>query len=111
RKESNCKSSEHIVETVFHGSIVVSEKDQALVKESLLRLDHIGSGVARGFGLVEIAPDDAQADEAEIKNDLKTRVTAFNQNLEERWQLWVQLSRRGEPTRRPGNGAFFALLL
>jgi CRISPR-associated protein Csx10 len=60
---------------------------------------------------VEIKPDEAQANETEIKNDLKARVAAFNQKLRERWRLWEQLPCNGEPVHRPGEGTFFAVLL
>ena len=90
--------------TVFQGSIVVSDKDRELVKKRLPELACIGSGVARGFGHVEVTVDEGATD------DLAGRIDTFNKTIRKRWGTWEKLrAKNAEQT--PDDSAFFAVLL
>lgn len=91
--------------TTFVGSVVVNDTNRSVVEKRLQELTHIGSGAARGFGWVEVKVDNASAD------DLTERVRQFNNRIEERWALWMQLPHDKQPEHTPDNGTFFALLL
>jgi CRISPR-associated protein Csx10 len=72
--------------TAFRGSVIISERERAMVGQRLIELTHIGSGVARGLGHVEVQVVRAPAD------DLADRLDKFNNLLACRWELWSQLS-------------------
>ncbi|MCA1594620.1 MAG: hypothetical protein LC754_18725, partial [Acidobacteria bacterium] len=72
--------------TAFRGNVVVGESERASVEQRLCELMHIGSGVARGLGQVEVRIVDATPD------DLADRLDKFNELLARRRALWSQMS-------------------
>jgi len=100
------ESSASGASTTFHGAILVNERNHSVVKEYLPQLTHIGGGVTRGFGQVEVALI------PEILDDLPARLERFNAVARRRWTLWEQLPHgQKNPAQSPQNGTFFSILL
>lgn len=95
--------------TTFHGSIAINDENRSVIMDHLPTLTHIGSGVARGFGHVEVKVESAPTD------DLSERVKRFNDLIARRWKLWEHLPRKLESTaqvtQKPGNGTFLSVML
>lgn len=90
--------------TAFRGSVVVNEKTRELVTRRLSQLTHIGSGVARGFGRVDVNV------EGEADDDLAGRVQQFNELAVERRKLWSRLP-HDEQTRSDEGVTYFTVML
>jgi CRISPR-associated protein Csx10 len=91
--------------TTFLGSIVVNDHTRSIVKSHLPELTHIGSGVARGFGRVEVKVEEM------ITNDISKRLKTFNDLVKGRWALWQQLPHEQESTHLTDAGTFFTVML
>jgi len=88
--------------TVFVGSIVAQENIVALLQHRLAEVSHIGSGVSRGFGRVQITVETCND-----AGDPAARMESFNAALTRRRRLWEQL-----PCRKDFSaGRFFSILL
>jgi CRISPR-associated protein Csx10 len=98
--------------TTFHGSVVAHDHDHQAIKNRLAALTHVGSGVARGFGHVDIKVEV----EAPETDDLHARVRRFNELVRKRWKLWEQLqperkANGQDPSDNLENGTFFSIML
>lgn len=93
--------------TTFQGSVLVGEASRPVVERCLPQLTHVGSGVARGFGRVEVNIGEPEPD------DLGRRVEEFRKAVARRWALWEQHRKMGEaaPEYGPGGGVFFSVTL
>lgn len=91
KKHTSKVKAAQVEPMVFTGNILVKEECAQELLSYVQRFSgefRLGNSASRGLGKVKI-----DADMADMASDMKSRVNALNEALEERWSLWTLFGR------------------